>query len=136
MMARSDLSTLVLPAFEAMPSAVVIDLDGTLLAPDATLRPRSRAAIDALLAREIHVVIATARPLRAVRTLLGEALLEQVSLVQMNGVAVRHAKGTHTPLGRFPAEVVRTVAALAASTCRAAESSWRWKVTGSAATYR
>jgi Cof subfamily protein (haloacid dehalogenase superfamily) len=108
-----DPSTLVLPDFEVFPHAVVLDLDGTLLDPDVTLRPRSRAAVEALLARNVPVIVATARPVRTVRMLLGEPLLERVALVQMNGSAFRHASGIHTAIAPFPSQVVRRIAALA-----------------------
>ena len=107
-------NALVLPDFQVMPHAVVFDLDGTLLAPDTTLRPRNRIVIEALLARDVPVVVATARPVRTVRMLLSGPLLDQVALVQMNGVAIRERRGTHAALGQFPADVARQVAALAA----------------------
>lgn len=110
-----DTSPLVLPDFEAFPHAVVLDLDGTLLDPDVKFRPRSRAAVEALLAREVPVIVATARPVRTVRMLLGEPLLERVALVQMNGSAFRRAGGLHTAVAPFPAEIVRRIAALAAA---------------------
>ncbi|TAJ20198.1 MAG: HAD family phosphatase [Dehalococcoidia bacterium] len=109
-----DANDLRLPDFDAFPHAVVLDLDGTLLAPDVTLRPRSRAAIEALLERDASVVVATARPVRTVRMLLGTGLLDQVGLVQMNGVAYRTPRGAHAALARFPADIATYLAALAA----------------------
>lgn len=103
-----------LPEFEAFPHAVVLDLDGTLLAPDVTLRSRSRTAVEALLDRDVGVVVATARPVRTVRMLLGEGLLERVGLAQMNGAAYRAPRREHVVFARFPADVARYVAALAA----------------------
>jgi 5-amino-6-(5-phospho-D-ribitylamino)uracil phosphatase len=40
---------------------IALDLDGTLLAPDDTVSPRNRAAIDRALAAGIHVVFVTGR---------------------------------------------------------------------------
>ena len=43
------------------PSALAIDLDGTLLGPDDEVSERNRAAIKAARAAGLHVIIATAR---------------------------------------------------------------------------
>lgn len=46
---------------------IAIDLDGTLLSPGHRLSDRNRAALNALLDRERHVVVATGRPFDIVR---------------------------------------------------------------------
>lgn len=113
-----DTRPLVLPDFEAFPHAVVLDLDGTLLDPDVTLRPRSRAAVEALLAREVPVIVATARPVRTVRMLVGEPLLERVALVQMNGSAFRHAGACIPRSHRFQQRSCDASPHLPRPTCR------------------
>jgi hydroxymethylpyrimidine pyrophosphatase-like HAD family hydrolase len=76
---------LILPAFNKIPSAVAIDLDGTLLNSQTQLSERSRVAVEACIARGIPVVIATSRPARTTRRALGDALSDKCSLVLMNG---------------------------------------------------
>lgn len=88
-----------------MPGVVVADLDGTLLDQDAMLRPRSRDAIGALLDRGVPVVFATARPQRGVRARIDPGLLERVSLVQMNGAALRSVDGSRAAFPHLSPEV-------------------------------
>lgn len=106
---------LVLPSFSALPRLIVHDLDGTLLAPDSTLRARSRAILDATIARGIPTVVATARPVRSVRALLGTELLEQMDLIQMNGAAFRRVRGAHTALGVLPEAAALEIARISSS---------------------
>ena len=74
-----------LPAFDKVPGAVAIDLDGTLLNSRTQLSERSRAAIEACVARGVPVVIATSRPVRTTRRALGDSLSDICSLIIMNG---------------------------------------------------
>jgi len=76
---------LILPAFDKIPGAVAIDLDGTLLNSQTQLSERNRTVVEACVARGIPVVIATSRPARTTRRALGEGLSDKCSLVLMNG---------------------------------------------------
>ena len=80
-----------LPSFESTPRAVAIDLDGTLLNSQSQLSERSRQALEGCIARGIPIVIATSRPARTTRRLLGDELLNRCSLVLMNGALGRAA---------------------------------------------
>jgi len=76
-----------LPAFDRIPKAIAVDLDGTLLNTEARLSDRSRAAVEECVARGLPVAIATSRPARTVRRLLVGNLASTCSLVVMNGAA-------------------------------------------------
>jgi Cof subfamily protein (haloacid dehalogenase superfamily) len=54
-------------------TAFAVDLDRTLIAEDAALRPRTKAAIAATLATGVHIVVVTGRMFRSVRPYLAEA---------------------------------------------------------------
>jgi len=79
-----------LPGFAQAPGAVAIDLDGTLLNSHSQLSERNHVVIDRCVAYGIPIVIATSRPARTMRRLLGNELAESCSLVLMNGA---YAKG-------------------------------------------
>ncbi len=74
-----------LPEFENIPGAIAIDLDGTLLDSQSQISPRSRAAIRRCVECGIPVIIATSRPTRSVRRLIGDELADICSLVMLNG---------------------------------------------------
>ena len=74
-----------LPLFKKRPGAVAIDIDGTLLDSRSRLSERNALAIKNCIARGIPVVIATSRPARAVRRLLGMEIMSVCSLVMQNG---------------------------------------------------
>ncbi len=76
-----------LPTFNRIPGAIAVDLDGTLLNSRAQLSERNRMAIKGCVARGIPVVIATSRPIRTLRRLVGDDLTNFCSLVVMNGTA-------------------------------------------------
>ncbi|MDO9445554.1 MAG: HAD family hydrolase [Dehalococcoidia bacterium] len=106
-----DSDDLRLPRLSEAPWAVVIDLDGTLLDPSGALSTRGAAALEAVLARGVPVVIATARPARSVRAKVGP-LFERVSVVQMSGVGLVHA-GAVTRLASLAPEAAARVIVLA-----------------------
>jgi Cof subfamily protein (haloacid dehalogenase superfamily) len=99
-----------LPSFSKIPGAVAIDLDGTLLNSQTQLSERNRAAVEACVARDIPVIIATSRATRTTRRVLGESLFDKCSLVVMNGAL---ALGASPLTGVFkeslPPEVARGV---------------------------
>jgi Cof subfamily protein (haloacid dehalogenase superfamily) len=57
-------------------AAFAFDLDRTLIAEDAVLRPRTREAIAAVRDTGAHVIVVTGRMFRATRPFLAEAALE------------------------------------------------------------
>jgi Cof subfamily protein (haloacid dehalogenase superfamily) len=74
-----------LPTFSRPPGAIALDIDGTLLDSRSQLSPRNSKAVMDCLDRGIPVIIATSRPARAVRRLLGMEIMERCSLVMQNG---------------------------------------------------
>ena len=74
-----------LPKFDKLPGAVAVDLDGTLLNSHTQLSERNRIALEKCIERGIPVIIATGRPMRSVKRLLGDELAHLCSLVVMNG---------------------------------------------------
>ena len=76
-----------LPAFDRIPAAIAVDLDGTLLNSRTQLSERNHMAIRGCVARGIPVIIATSRPIRTLRRLVGDDLANICSLVVMNGAA-------------------------------------------------
>lgn len=73
------------PSFDRHPRAIAVDLDGTLLNSQTQLSERNRRAIVACFEYRIPVVIATSRPARTVRRVIGDELANGCSLVLMNG---------------------------------------------------
>jgi len=68
----------------------VADLDGTLLAPDATLSEYSRHTLRALLAEGLLFTVATARALPSIRAILGDVALP-LPVIELNGALVSDA---------------------------------------------
>jgi Cof subfamily protein (haloacid dehalogenase superfamily) len=81
----TDSNTVKLPAFSRPPAAIALDIDGTLLDSHSHLSPRNSKAVFDCLVRGIPIIIATSRPARAVRHLLGIELMDRCSLVMQNG---------------------------------------------------
>jgi Cof subfamily protein (haloacid dehalogenase superfamily) len=74
-----------LPILSRPPDAIAIDLDGTLLNSQTQISERNSRAIKKCLERGIPVVIATSRPARLLKRLLGVELMNRCSLVLQNG---------------------------------------------------
>ncbi len=74
-----------LPEFKNRPDAVALDIDGTLLDSKSQLSQRNAHAVINCIARGIPVIIATSRPARSVRRLLGLQIMNACSLVMQNG---------------------------------------------------
>lgn len=72
------------------PRVVALDLDGTLLASDGRVSPRNSAAVSACAARDIRLVIASARPPRSVAALLPPDF-PALTWICYNGAEVWHA---------------------------------------------
>lgn len=68
--------------------AIVLDLDGTLLNSDKKVSIRNKKSIELLFKYQIPVIIATARPPRAVRYLLPEKIQSQAIMVYYNGAMI------------------------------------------------
>jgi len=91
-------------------SVVVLDLDGTLLRSDKTVSAASRGALQCLASRGVTLVIATARPRRAVWPLLPKALLKEW-VVLYNGSQIWHRERLAREWTLAPASVRRLIAA-------------------------
>ena len=74
-----------LPQFAKLPSAVAIDLDGTLLNSKTQLSERNRIALEKCMERGIPIIIATSRPARIFDRIFPSELAVRCSLVIMNG---------------------------------------------------
>lgn len=74
-----------LPVLRRPPDAIAIDLDGTLLNSQTQISERNRLAINKCLERDIPIVLATSRPARLLRRILGTELMNGCSLVLQNG---------------------------------------------------
>jgi Cof subfamily protein (haloacid dehalogenase superfamily) len=72
---------------KAAPRLVATDLDGTLVASDGTIGPRSRAALARLDARGVAVVLVTGRPVRWVHAAYEQLPIRPLAVVA-NGAAV------------------------------------------------
>jgi Cof subfamily protein (haloacid dehalogenase superfamily) len=81
---------------------LALDVDGTLLAPDHTLRPRVRDAVRQARAQGIGITLATGKLLRSVDYLVRELGLEGAQIT-CNGVAIMDARGG-APLAFWPLE--------------------------------
>ncbi len=68
--------------------AVVLDLDGTLLDSNKELSNRNKKSIEHLFKSQIPVIIATARPPRAVKHLLPPEVHSQAIMVYYNGAMI------------------------------------------------
>lgn len=103
-----------LPSFNKPPSAIAIDLDGTLLDSQTRLSARNRRAVEYCLARGIPVIIATSRPARIFNRIFPQDLAKGCSFVLMNGAIV---KGNPPLSGYFketlPDEVAQSIVSLA-----------------------
>jgi hypothetical protein len=89
----------------------VTDLDGTVLGPDLSLSPRTRAAFATLAARGCLPVVATGRILEAARP-FAEALGVSAPLITYNGAWVRCTRTESDLLHRpVPAETAAEVRA-------------------------
>lgn len=73
------------PALDRTPIAVAVDLDGTLLNSQSRVSERNLAALESCFRLRIPVIIATSRPARSVRRLVGDMLSKRCSMVLMNG---------------------------------------------------
>jgi len=69
-------------------SALVLDLDGTLLNSGKKISDRNYNSVTACLKRGMHVIFATARPPRAVYSFLPKELLDVGSFVFYNGALI------------------------------------------------
>ena len=99
-----------LPNFDHSPSAIAIDLDGTLLDSQARLSPRNHRALEQCLAHDIPVIIATSRPVRTFNRAFPKGLAAGCSVVVMNGAIVM---GNPPLSGYFketmPKEIAQTI---------------------------
>ena len=78
-----------IPKFSKLPSAIAIDLDGTLLNSQKQLSERNRTAIEKCIERGIPIILNTGRSERATRRPIGDDLANACSLVMANGANAR-----------------------------------------------
>ncbi len=81
--------------------AVACDLDRTLIAEDAVLRPRTKAAIDGVRAAGIHFLIVTGRMFQSVRRYALEAGLDEPVVCYQGAVVAEPSSGRflrHVPI--------------------------------------
>lgn len=83
---------------EHPPRAVVLDLDGTTLDSHRVLRPRTEAAIRAVLDACIPVVIATARAVRSASVFLGPSLAPHLGIVHLGGAVFHDGRDLRAPV--------------------------------------
>jgi Cof subfamily protein (haloacid dehalogenase superfamily) len=83
-----------------------VDFDRTLVAQDAVLRPRTRAAIARARAAGVHVIVVTGRMFRSVRPYLEEAGLDDPVVCYQGAVVADPRSGEflrHVPIPRSAA---------------------------------
>src|SRR3954453_10084997 len=91
------------PEFPERVAAFASDLDRTLIAEDAVLRPRTRSAIERTRAEGVHVIVVTGRMFRAVRPYLQEAGLDDPVICYQGAVVADPLTGEflrHVPIPR------------------------------------
>jgi Cof subfamily protein (haloacid dehalogenase superfamily) len=95
--------------------AFACDLDRTLIAEDAVIRPRTAAAIGAARAAGVHVIVVTGRMFRSVRPYVLEAGLDDPVVCYQGAVVADPVTGEflrHVPIPRALAlEVIDTLVA-------------------------
>jgi Cof subfamily protein (haloacid dehalogenase superfamily) len=110
--------------------AIVLDLDGTLLDSRKHVSERNRIAVEACMERGVRVIVATARPPRAVKQALPEQWLEACSIVSYNGAHTRcSALGWENHFGISPeltGSVIRDVFAVQPEAEVSIEQRDRW----------
>jgi hydroxymethylpyrimidine pyrophosphatase-like HAD family hydrolase len=88
---------------------VATDLDGTLLRPDGSVSPRTRAVVAAVQERGVRVVLVTGRPVRTAR-LIADQVAAHDLLVCSNGAIVydltRETVVAHHPIAPESARAV------------------------------
>ncbi len=87
-------------------SAFAVDLDRTLIAGDAVLRPHTREAIARVRATGAHVIVVTGRMFRSVRPYLEAAGLDDPVICYQGAVVADPASGEflrHVPIPRATA---------------------------------
>lgn len=77
---------------------IATDLDGTLLLPDGSVGPRTRAALDALRASDLDLVIATGRPPRWISPVVEMTGHRGVGIGANGGVVLDLADGVVTEI--------------------------------------
>jgi Cof subfamily protein (haloacid dehalogenase superfamily) len=87
--------------------ALACDLDRTLIAEDAELRPRTRAALSAARAAGLHVIVDTGRMFRSVRPYLAAAGLDEPVVCYQGAVVADPVSGRFLRHEPIPLELAR-----------------------------
>lgn len=110
--------------------AVVLDLDGTLLKSDRTISERNSCAVAGLRAQGYKIIVATARPPRAVAGMIPKEFVEANYIVYYNGALITHYKTGYREHRALDAEIVRHILTeaegLLADSCLTFETRDRW----------
>lgn len=110
--------------------AVVLDLDGTLLRSDRTISERTRLALDGVRELGLEIVIATARPPRAVTGMIPKEIVEANYIVYYNGALIANSKTGYFEHRALDTEIVAHILAefgsLLADSCLTFETKDRW----------
>jgi Cof subfamily protein (haloacid dehalogenase superfamily) len=96
-------------------SVAAVDLDGTLLRTDATVSPRTVAALAAFERAGGRTVIVTARPPRFVKLLAAEAGIGGVAVCSNGAIAYDLGTEEITVTGPMPVRIARSAAAAVAA---------------------
>src|SRR5207244_3772202 len=95
------------PDFPQRVEAVACDLDRTLIAEDAVLHPRTRAAIGAVRDAGIHVILVTGRMFQAVRGYAREAGIDDPVVCYQGAVVAEPVSGRWLRHAPIPLELAR-----------------------------
>src|SRR5262249_21336584 len=91
------------PGFPRHVAAFAVDLDRTLIAQDAVLRPHTRESIARVRETGTHVIVVTGRMFRGVRPYLEEAELDDLVICYQGAVVADPVTGEwlrHIPIPR------------------------------------
>ena len=92
---------------------IALDLDGTLLTREKTISPRTKAALQKVIADGHHVVIATGRPAHASMPYYEELGLN-TPMVNFNGALTHHVRDAGWGSYHFPLELEDALAIIEA----------------------
>jgi Cof subfamily protein (haloacid dehalogenase superfamily) len=110
--------------------AVVLDLDGTLLRSDRTISERTRLALDGVRELGLEIIIATARPPRAVAGMVPKEIVKANYIVYYNGALIANSKTGYFEHRALDTEIVAHILAefgsLLADSCLTFEIKDRW----------
>lgn len=93
-------------------SAVISDLDGTLLHTDHRLHPFTIDTLNRLTAQGVPFVVATGRPFQDVKGIFEPTGLKDLFLVTSNGAVIHRLDGTPVYQNHLPNDIARYLTSL------------------------